>query len=421
VKNANYFVAFLGSLALVGMFFGTATETRSAVVIGAGTGIPKDAVDTSGPNPRTNVDESFTQTLPRGTYRATDFSFAAGQTGDVKPFLGVSTGSNQYSVLALGDTVNVAATGTQTVDFGGSDTFILPGPTTVHAGITNPGSSQNPVYLDNGTTTTTDHDGSPTPITTAGQTVGGFSHPGLDRTYAFDISVAQATLPDGPVYYDNFDGSGAADLNGTAPDVRPGPETWTAADAWKADGSKSSGGTRSAWLPLVPDAGKLYTLSLDVNPDVSGSSDWFALGFNSNNLTDQFHDGGNTGFAWLLNRENDASSSVVQTFLGGGTSGAASHDFNPDKVGFVNLKVQLDTRDSAWTAEWFVDGSSIRGPVAFGSNPTINYVGFGAWSSATGAVDNFRLMVTTPEPATLLVWSLLAGLSVALPWRRRRR
>ena len=108
----------------------------------------------------------------------------------------------------------------------------------------------------------------------------------------------------------------------------------------------------------------------------------------------------------------------VITALGAGTASAASHDFDPDKVGFVNLSVLLNTVEDAWTIEWLVDDATIRGPIAFGDNPTINYAGMAAWNTATGAVDNFSLRVV-PEPAS---WLLLAlgSLWLMLPRRRAR-
>lgn len=220
------------------------------------------------------------------------------------------------------------------------------------------------------------------------------------------------------IYFDDFDGESTVDLNGTAPDIRPGDETWTAgenAQHWKADGSKSQNGHSTAWLPFTPEAGLIYALSLDVNPDISDSNDWFSIGFSETNSTDGFHTT-NTVYGWMLNRENDASDSVVQTFLGAGTADAANQDFDPDKTGFVNLAVVLNTVEDAWTIEWLVDDATIRGPMAFGDNPTINYAGMAAWNTATGTVDNFSLRVV-PEPAS---WLLLALGSLWLMLLRRR-
>ncbi len=192
------------------------------------------------------------------------------------------------------------------------------------------------------------------------------------------------------VYSDDFGGSGGTNLNGQAPDVRPGGETWLASTggaAWKADGSNAGGGNRNAWLPFAPSAGNVYTVSLDVNPNVGTDvSDWFSLGFASGSgTTNAFMGNGTT--AWMLQRVRRVGVADVQTFLGPGTAGGANHG---TAAGTVNLKVVLDTQ-AAWTAEWFFEGSSIRGPVTFSGTPTINRVGFGKYEDAQGTVDNFLL------------------------------
>jgi len=113
----------------------------------------------------------------------------------VIPFLAELVGDHEYRVLALGDPVAVTGTGTMTVEFGGDAVFDVFDPTRIYGGITNPTDSSNPVRLDDGTATRTDHDGSPTLITSVGQLVGGFSNPNLGRTYAFAISLRLVPEP----------------------------------------------------------------------------------------------------------------------------------------------------------------------------------------------------------------------------------
>jgi len=133
----------------------------------------------------------------------------------------------------------------------------------------------------------------------------------------------------------------------------------------------------------------VYTLSLDVNPNsaVSNTTDWFALGLGSTpGVTNDFQSNGTA--AWMLNRVRRTNSDDVQTFLGPGTGGGASH---PSTTGTVNLEVVLDTQAPNWTAEWFFEGTAIRGPVAYAANPPIKYVGFAKYGDAQGFVDNFEL------------------------------
>ncbi|HPD16204.1 MAG TPA: PEP-CTERM sorting domain-containing protein [Planctomycetota bacterium] len=200
------------------------------------------------------------------------------------------------------------------------------------------------------------------------------------------------------LYSDDFSGASPALLNGTVPDVSFTGQPWTAGSLWFADGSKTSNGSNHAWLPFIPYPGNRYTLSLDVNPNIGATTDWFALGFSASNVVNNaFHDGANQAVAWMLNRDQDSSTSAFQTFLGPSTANGASHDPNPDIVGWLNMKVILDTQGGAWTAEWFVNNVSIRGPVAFGANPTITYVGFGSYNNTQGFVDNFLLTADFPH------------------------
>lgn len=181
---------FVSSVAVLGM----AVSGASAITVGAGTGIPLEAVDTPGANPRMNVDQSFTQVLQPGIYVVNEWSYAAGQAGNVTPFLATSSSADNYTVVAIGNEVTIAGAGTATAAFGRSNTVVITAPTTVFAGITSP-TTQNPIFLDNGTGTQTDHDNSPTPIANPGNAISGFSNANLGRTYAFSLDVQTRTSP----------------------------------------------------------------------------------------------------------------------------------------------------------------------------------------------------------------------------------
>ena len=182
----------------------------------------------------------------------------------------------------------------------------------------------------------------------------------------------------GVIYSDDFDGPAGTALYGTVPDVAPAGQFWCAGSIWEANGAKPTDGYYNAYLPFSPRPGNVYTLSLDVNPDISTSNDWLSLGFSQTNAANAGWHTDNSVLGWMLNRENDASTSAVQTFQGLGTAGGASHDFDPDKVGPVSMQVVLNTQAPNWTVEWLVDGASIRAPVAYTPNPAINYAAFGA-------------------------------------------
>ncbi len=194
------------------------------------------------------------------------------------------------------------------------------------------------------------------------------------------------------IYFDDFSGSNDAGLNGTAPDTRPGSETWTSSDPWKADGSKSGGGNATAYLPFTPESGKTYTLSVDVNTTNTGG-DWLAVGFTQNADTSQvFHSTANTAYAWVLRKPGNA----LESYLGAGTNGNGNFTAT---AGVVSLKIVLDTTTPLWSVEWHTN-DTLRRTASFTANPTINYVSFGAFNSGTGTVDNFTLSVV-PEPAAL--------------------
>lgn len=173
--------------------------SAGAQQIGAGNGIPNDELDIQG-GPRLNVDRSNPAILAAGTYMATLFNFDAGMAGDVRPFLAVSTGTNQYQAIAVGNTnVFAAAMLDATLPFGGAAVFTLAAPTTVFAGITS--STNNPIFLDN-LAGLTDHEGNGQPassyLVTLGATIpadGSFSNPNLNRTYAFSVAVAPIPEP----------------------------------------------------------------------------------------------------------------------------------------------------------------------------------------------------------------------------------
>lgn len=230
------------------------------------------------------------------------------------------------------------------------------------------------------------------------------------------------------IYSDDFNGAATTDLNGLAPDVRPGNETWLSAtgDAgWKADGSINKSGENvnsNSFLPFVPAAGNVYTLSIDANPNdtLVNDSDWFALGFTSAaNVTTPFNSNPLQAAPWMLLRSNvDDPSFSAYSASGPVNSGLVSHSLS--NSGFVNLKIVLDTTQPAWSAEWFFDGSSVR-VFDYSTNPTINFVAFVGYDEADGFVDNFVLSdasAVVPEPATQVLTGLAIVGIVAICRRR---
>ena len=134
-------------------------------------------------------------TLAAGNYSVTDWELnvvmANDGTGEVTPML--LTGSPPiYSIIWLGSAFDPEVDGIQTVPETGD--FTLEAPTDVYAGFftTNLGSEIIATDTDNSGTgfSATDHDNDFFAPTDVGQTVDGFSHAALGRTYAFEINVA---------------------------------------------------------------------------------------------------------------------------------------------------------------------------------------------------------------------------------------
>jgi len=243
------------------------------------------------------------------------------------------------------------------------------------------------------------------------------------------VFSATPAVADMILYSDGFSRTGA--LNGTAPETDAGQygasagATWISSGtspsvAWTTDGSKavgdiySAGGTArtAANLPFSPQTGHVYTLSATVQcTAATNASNWMEVALSTNAdlaalSSDQY------AFALFV-----YSSGNNQSFLGSGTGGEV--DIGSDK-GSIQWALVLDTNPTHWTVTWKVNGVTERGPVAWSSNPTLNYISFYNSGGTTCTVDNFLVSVDVPEPSTLAL--LAAGLVGLLcyAWRKRR-
>ena len=190
---------------------GLVTQVDAATMIGAGTGIlllpdANNAFDTPSDGTtdqsRQNLDDTFTATLAAGIYTATNWTFQAGQTGSVIPYLAKLTAADTYEILGVGSQVDVTTVvgADETVPFGGDNTFTLTEPTEVYAGIVNPAvaGSQNPILTNLASGSTVDHDNNADGLISpavVGGTVDGFGHANLARSYAFSVDVEAVPEP----------------------------------------------------------------------------------------------------------------------------------------------------------------------------------------------------------------------------------
>jgi hypothetical protein len=244
-----------------------------------------------------------------------------------------------------------------------------------------------------------------------------FHFSGLAATLTVMMAaVASATPPSRPVtiYADNFSGNSAAALNGTRPTTDLTDAKWIAGPDWKADGAINKKRGENSFLPFTPRAGGVYTLSIIANPnDSTHSSRWMALGFVQNGQSVQTRQGfygytaatGNINAGpWMLQQPNTTATTTNadgggQYFTGPGLIGMNWNGTN-GALSPATIRVVLNTTAAHWTAQWYVNGKSLRArPFVYQTNPIITAVGFGV-NGALGKVEKFKL--TGPAPAVVV-------------------
>lgn len=236
------------------------------------------------------------------------------------------------------------------------------------------------------------------------------------------------------LFADDFSG-GAVPLSGTTPDTTTGGSTWTSGAAFLASGTVSTTPTSGAWLPFVPTAGNIYTVSGIINT-TAGGQNWITLGFSAAATAlpnNRFADGPVVALGTFLLRQNRGSGTGAtdsQFFVGETTAGVTSIAAPP--TGAITAQITLNASNptpSLWTLGLSLNGSPVT--LASNSNPVdggdagtvvsnfgdIKFVGFTVTNTAGGTIDDFLVEVTpVPEPSS----ALLVGLG-ALGLLRRRR
>lgn len=223
------------------------------------------------------------------------------------------------------------------------------------------------------------------------------------------------------IYHDDFTADTSGFLNGNPPDT-VGVGTWTADAAWTSDGTEAvvnSSSSANAFLPFVPQAGHVYTLSANIDCQ---SGNWIALGFANGSVTNvnwqNTGSGANNPVGWGLARP-DGSGQDNQVFVGPGTAGGSDTGFAP-AGGLHEYAVILDTRPaaaSAWTFTFQMDSNNLVGPTAFGgSGPAILTVGFGAFAASYGVVQNFTLTVAAAPSTPTQLQITKQGNAMVVSW-----
>ncbi|MFN3166102.1 MAG: PEP-CTERM sorting domain-containing protein [Phycisphaeraceae bacterium] len=189
---------------------------------------------------------------------------------------------------------------------------------------------------------------------------------------ALTTGQARATT----LFSDNFDGAVGVDLNGLAPDVAPGAETWVAGESFDADGLVDDFAGSSATLAFTPQQGFIYTLDASfrnftatANAATPVENDWLAVGFVNGqsdqvNTNSRFVSGDVNGIAWVFMRADASAGGPSRAFLGTAASGTQGNTGGIDwsdatLAGMfgadIDYRIVLDTSNGAgnWTATWF--------------------------------------------------------------------
>lgn len=227
----------------------------------------------------------------------------------------------------------------------------------------------------------------------------------------------------GLIYQDSFARTG--DLNGSMPSpVDSGSATWTASsnkfavsNGSVAVSAPGSGNGANAYLPLSVTAPGVYTLSATLTPTANaGDTDWLALGFTATNTntTTGFQNVPPNPQLWVIYRENGGT----QSFFGGGTGGASAGMTGTPGVADT-FTLTLDSSTGAFTIADTLGLASRTGTMTLAQVGAINYVGIGAYATASGSFSNFTTSTTAPEPASLSILAVAASLGLLSRQRRR--
>lgn len=212
-----------------------------------------------------------------------------------------------------------------------------------------------------------------------------------------------------------FETSETSPLNGTTPNITVSTNTWTASD-WRENGtaptSTSTADDDSAFLAFVPASNTIYTLSATLTQPAGGAATgWAGIGFTGGNTTTVSFFLNNAA-PWMLWRPSNASApNEVVSWLGTGATGSVNEG---QFTGTATFDIVLNTQAATWTAEWFVNGVTVR-PAEAVATQAITHIGLGRENGISSTFSNFSL-TQIPEPST----ALLGGLGILALLRRRR-
>jgi hypothetical protein len=151
------------------------------------------------------------------------------------------------------------------------------------------------------------------------------------------------------------------------------------------------------------------------------SGDWIGLAFSQySNPTNYsgFNSSGNILQAWMC----QVQSGSYYLFIGPEVNASAGEPYVGPGLNYTHTNaIVLNTVGQNWTVQYFVDGTSVGGPVLYsavaGVNPTIGYVGIGnSLTGQSGTFQNFKLEAVIPRivPSLSLV-AQTGGVNVSWP------
>ncbi|MEI7955691.1 MAG: InlB B-repeat-containing protein [Verrucomicrobiota bacterium] len=236
-----------------------------------------------------------------------------------------------------------------------------------------------------------------------------------DRTVtaSFAINIPANEL----IYSDTLLGSGSA-LHGTTVDFSAthaggiAGATWIAAGSYNETATGTIGTsttTQGAYLPFTPRAGHVYTLTATLEYLGAVSSNWAALGFQTQAdvAHGAFHEASGAAYAWTLLRK--AGGGQPQFFGGADTANGGGFATGSES-GLKTVTITLDTTGASWTSHATINGLD-SATVTYGTNPTdIAYVGFGGVGT-TSNTTHFSLSATGGSTPTYATWATDNGVN----------
>lgn len=201
------------------------------------------------------------------------------------------------------------------------------------------------------------------------------------------------------IYQDPFSYGSGTEMDGMR--VGVGFNNWDTTSSMVINGSQQMGltGQQTAFLPLLPHDGQIYSLSVDIN---STGTDPIGLGFATNKDAIYSNPFVNTGtYAWLWANPDGSTADFTGPAYNGVQWGT------PVGGSLHNYRIDLNTMGGAgnWTASYYTDGvihnygGVTAFPVNLAAGDVLRGVEFGGVGAGTsGYVDNFQL-TTSATPS----------------------